>query len=157
VSLVLGLKPKGSSRRASSQQEGEIMKALNLDQPWAWLVFHGKDIENRDRNTSHRGMLIIRATKTYDTEGEEWVSRNFPRIKIPDNLPTGALVGTVVIADCVTKPKSKWFFGTKKYGYVLKEPSEFKKPFPYSGMPGLFEVPDETVKRIFHREKTFSV
>lgn len=39
------------------------MKTLSVRQPYAWLIFHGKDIENRSRPFSHRGPLLIHASK----------------------------------------------------------------------------------------------
>lgn len=37
------------------------MKALTVQQPWAWAIFHGKDIENRTQQWTYRGPLAIHA------------------------------------------------------------------------------------------------
>ena len=41
------------------------MKAFNIDQPWAELIILGrKKIELRNKRTSYRGLIAVRATKT---------------------------------------------------------------------------------------------
>ncbi len=120
------------------------MKCISLRQPWAWLVFHGKDIENRSWPTSHRGSLLIHASLKYDREGELWVSKNFPKIRIPTDLPRGVIIGRVEITDCVSASKSRWFFGP--CGFVLKNPVEFRKPIPYKGWLGIFDVPEKILR-----------
>src|ERR1051326_1498970 len=48
---------------------GEMVKALSVRQPWAWLIIYGgKDIENRDWPTSHRGPTLIHAGKQWDID-----------------------------------------------------------------------------------------
>ena len=43
------------------------MKAISIRQPWAWLIVNGyKDVENRTWYTSHRGPLLICASKALD-------------------------------------------------------------------------------------------
>lgn len=77
------------------------MKALSIRQPWAWAVMAGKKkVENRDWPTLFRGRLAIHAAKYL-----EWV----PCWRLPDGtpippgneLPLGALLGTVEVVDCV--------------------------------------------------------
>jgi len=114
------------------------MKCLSLKQPWAWLVFHGKDVENRTWYTTYRGPLLIHASLKYDMDGDIWVTQHFPKIEIPENLPTGAVVGKVHLINCVTQYPSKWFFGP--YGFVLNNPTEYVKPIKYKGKLGLFDV-----------------
>ncbi len=112
------------------------MKALSLRQPWAWLVFHGKDIENRTWSTNYRGPLLIHASGNYADEAGAWLTSNFPGIRIPTNLPRRAIIGRVEVVDCVTTSPSKWFFGP--YGFVLKDPIEFENPIPWPGKLDIF-------------------
>lgn len=52
-------------------------------------------------------------------------------------LPTGGIVGSIEIVDCVVKSNSRWFFG--RYGFVLRNP--IMLPFmPVRGQLGFFEV-----------------
>jgi len=114
------------------------VKALSLNKPWAWLIFHGKDVENRKWPTKYRGPLLVHASLNYDQDGDVWVTQHFPKIEIPENLPSGAIVGKVNLIDCVSTHPSKWFFGP--YGFVLNNPIEYVKSIKYKGQLGLFEV-----------------
>ena len=111
------------------------MPAISIQQPWAWLIVsgQGKDIENRTRwNYKHIGRVRIHASKTIDTDPDR-----FPRqrklieelgIDIPDNLPTGCLVGEATITGIVTESESPWFEG--KTGIELADPIAYKNPIP---------------------------
>jgi hypothetical protein len=127
------------------------MKALSVQQPWAWAIFHGKPVENRDKRTSHRGPLVIQASKTFDDEGMAWLLLNRDKLglKLEDfprrieEFSRGGIIGIVNLVDCVEKYDSPYFFG--KFGYVLADQRvlEFVQ---YRGMPGFFDVPDGIVK-----------
>jgi hypothetical protein len=116
------------------------MKALSIQQPWAWLIVHGyKDIENRKRKTNIRGEIKIHAGKTFDRDGYEYVKRAFPNIEMPkpEEFSKGGIVGRAKIVDCVNDSDSPWFFGP--IGFVI---SEAKPEFfvPYRGQLGFFTV-----------------
>ena len=114
------------------------MKALSIQQPWAWAILHaGKDVENRMWKTGYRGTILIHTGKLYDKIGHSYIE-DVLGIQIPDNLPVGGIYGKVDIIDCVTHSTSRWFNGL--YGFVLANPKPF--PFtPYKGSLGLFDVP----------------
>ena len=119
------------------------MKALSLSRPWAWAMFHGKGIENRDWIFKYRGRILIHAAQSWDPDGflflathPELLDRTVPA---PGDFPTG-LIGELDIVGMVTESDSPWFFG--KYGYLTAMAKEYVKPIPYRGQPGLFEVPD---------------
>lgn len=120
------------------------MKALSIQQPWAWLIVNGyKDIENRSWPTNVRGEKLIHAGKKVDAEGYEWVRETFPEIPLPpiDALERGGIVGRARLVDCVTAMVSRWFFGP--YGFVFKDAQPL--PFrPVRGMLGFFDVPAHT-------------
>ena len=70
------------------------MKAITVHQPWAWAIIHaGKDIENRSWFCNGTGELAIHAGKTYDPYAEAFM-RSLG-IEIPDELPSGAIIGVV--------------------------------------------------------------
>jgi hypothetical protein len=122
------------------------MKAISLWQPWAWLIFHGKPVENRDWPTRYRGPLLIHASKTWDSNGFAWICDTFgAKLSnlMPNTFPQGYIVGKVNLIDCVTEYDSPWFFGP--YGHVYREAREFKTPIPYRGSQGIFEVPNEII------------
>jgi hypothetical protein len=117
-------------------------KALSIQQPWAWLIVNGyKDIENRDWSTSFRGPIAVHAGKTYDSDGEHWVRREFPEIPLPsrEQLATGAIVGTANVVGCVHSSPSRWFFG--KYGFCLSGARPCL-PFAMRGRLGFFDLPE---------------
>lgn len=127
------------------------MKALSIRSPWWWAILKaGKDIGNRDWKTNFRGRVLIHASKWYkndDVMDDLGVIKRI--LDLDDPVEDhgkflkpfgGCIVGSVEIVDCVTHSKSPWFFGT--YGFVLKDPIDFPRPFPFKGALGFFEVPD---------------
>jgi hypothetical protein len=122
------------------------MKAISLRQPWAWALFHGKSVENRNWPSHYTGPLLIHASKKFDHDGYFWIRDMFPELKMPhrDDFPLGAFVGQVRMVDCVSWYPSPWFFG--EWGHVYENPEEFDRVIPYKGELGIFNVPDDVVK-----------
>lgn len=121
------------------------MKALSIQQPWAWLIVNGyKPVENRNWRTEYRGPLLIHAGKKFDQEGYTWALSNFR--ELDDVLPwgpaleRGGIVGRANLVDCVRAHDSPWFFGP--YGFVFEdaEPVPFE---PCRGRLGFF-TPERT-------------
>lgn len=123
------------------------MKALSVRQPFAYAIFRlNKDIENRRWPTKHRGPLLIHASKTWDEAGYNFLTYRFDEfVPSKEHHAFGAIIGQVHLIDCVDQSDSRWFFGD--YGFELEDPEEFKKPIPYRGQLGLFEVPDRILQR----------
>jgi len=123
------------------------MKALSLKQPWAWAIFHGKDVENRTWKTDYRGPLWIHTGKGFDDEGYAWLIEHQKELNILvpplSILHHGVILGKADLIDCVTESDSPWFFGP--YGFVLDEPILFGVPIPYKGQLGIFDVPREII------------
>lgn len=96
---------------------------LSIKQPWAWLVLKGfKDIENRSWKSHHRGELFIHASSN-----KQHLLRDIEKVEeehgitIPrKDLKFGALLGSVIMVDCVQAHASAWFSGP--YGHVYCEP-----------------------------------
>lgn len=124
------------------------MKALSIQQPWAWLIVMGyKDIENRSWPTIFRGSFLIHAAKKFDYIGYNWLMSQM-RLAIPEphQYKRGGIVGMAQIIDCVTYHNSPWFFGP--YGFVLTNTRPV--PFiPLRGRLGFFEVDTTCLQRIF--------
>ena len=127
------------------------MKALSIRQPWAGLIVNGhKDIENRSWPTRFRGEFLVHASKGMTRAEYENVDlmlaldEQLQHIKLPafEQLERGGIVGVATIADCITRSKSPWFFGS--HGFVLAG----AKPVPFAplkGMLGFFDVPTGAV------------
>jgi hypothetical protein len=153
------------------------MKAITIKQPWASLIVEGveiedeiliKDIENRTWPTKFRGKVLIHSAS------KSWGWQFFLRYmykKIPiiyqmfpetrtwyQDLPTGKIIGSVEIVDCVINHPSIWAeqcdpiykYGTNKiiqatYNWVLANPIKFDKPIPAKGKLSFwdFELPEE--------------
>jgi hypothetical protein len=132
----------------------EILKALSIKQPYGWLIFHGKDIENRSWPTGYRGPLLIHVSlkpiALYEEEREEF-AKHSPAIAkaIPrkEQLEYGGIIGIVDVVDCVTRSKSPWYDGD--FGFVLRNPRPL--PFiPYKGKLGFF-YPEEPIQQLIRK------
>lgn len=135
------------------------MKALSINQPWAWLIVNGyKAVENRDWDTAYRGEFLIHAGKRIDYSAYDFIEDMDIDVPPPDQLPTGGIVGkarlinTVHIRDkqLVTEADKPWFFG--EYGFMLDsaEPCELK---PCKGALGFF-WPDYNSQYVEKKPKT---
>lgn len=131
------------------------MKAISLWQPWASLWCSPCKVhETRHWPTSHRGWLLVHATKKIvfelPVELEDIICDEFgPHWGM--ELPRGALVGIVKIVAChrtevinevnlldhICGDFSPGRFGWERSEFVL-----FDRPIPYIGRQGMFDVPD---------------
>jgi|GEM_PF-4790789 len=139
------------------------VKALSVKQPYAQLLVLGlKRVETRPRQTRHRGLLAIHATKavpgtdiqnqfpeaweamqSYIADRPGWIDDNY-------HLTCGAVVGTVNLTACVPIEK---LYGTEydtpqerafgdwspgRFGWIVENPLAFDCPDPARGMLGLW-------------------
>ena len=124
------------------------MKALSIQQPWAWLIVHGiKDIENRvwrlHRNFELPQRVYVHAGKKRQdltSEGWLWIQERLDRdviarIEVLGGLAkvaVGGIVGEVTIVRCVTESESRWFEGP--HGFVLADARRTIKWCPCVGI-----------------------
>ena len=111
------------------------MKVISIKQPWASLIAHGiKDIENRTWKCPHKYIgqrILIHAskvrTKDYFIPKSLFINSKVCSILESKELPEGAIIGSVVIADCVQNHPSVW---AEKgcWNWVLKDAVLFDKP-----------------------------
>lgn len=113
------------------------MKFLSVQQPWAWLIVAGhKDIENRGYRTNYRGPILIHASGRYALSDYACDWHYFQKkydVLIPeyDDLARGAIIGAVMITDCVAAHASPWKMNDG-FGYVLSGAVQIN-PIPYKG------------------------
>ena len=115
------------------------MKALSIKQPWASLIAHGiKDIENRTWKCPQKYIgqrVLIHVSKSKE---DGWVLNEEQELKLQmhqsnlrstsyDDLPFGAIIGSVVIEDCVQNHHSVWA-EKECWHWVLKDAVLFDKP-----------------------------
>ena len=122
------------------------MKALSVRQPWSFLIASGdKTIELRSRKTSHRGELLICASKT---EPDCWVQYGGESYL----LPIGVMMCVVDLVDCrpATDADAEAAFtddpiepGT--YAWVLQNPRDVMLR-EVGGRLGLFDVDDNLIE-----------
>jgi len=121
------------------------MKALSIQQPWAWLIARGyKDIENRSWFTRYRGRFLIHAGQKADYHAIQrhrlaGVIKSIMKgcnVTMED-LPRGGIIGSVELVDCITAGGSQWFDGD--FGFVLANP-EVMEFFPVRGQLNFFSV-----------------
>jgi hypothetical protein len=114
------------------------MKALSIRQPYAWLIVAGhKPVENRTWTVTHRGPLLIHASRKMHPTPVAEIERKYA-ISIPrDQLQFGGIIGRVELVDIVTRSDSKWFSGP--FGWILRDarPLAFH---PCTGAQTLFDV-----------------
>jgi len=76
------------------------MKCLSVRQPFAWAILKGKKrVENRSRPTNHCGPILLHAGRT-PPKMEGTLPDGTP-VPAAEELPLGAIVGAVVIVDCM--------------------------------------------------------
>lgn len=152
------------------------MLCLSLTQPWASLVAIGaKRIESRSWSTAYRGPLAIHAAKRFPTDAQlEALRRPFKaaleaggyhvhiatsgRRYVTHDLPTGVIVATCTLANCVTTQQilenpitdQEYAFGDYRAGrwaWILEDIIKLAEPIPARGALGLwdFEIEAATV------------
>ena len=120
------------------------MKALTLWRPWAWALFHGKDVENRTWSppASMIGQRIaIHAGKKYDAAGELFILNRLGLVAIPGAALVTGIIGVATIARVVTESSSPWFGGPK--GWVFEDHVPFPEAIRIGGAQGLWTLPRE--------------
>lgn len=146
------------------------LPAISLWQPWASLCVWGvKPWETRGWMTSARGrVLAIHAAKRWRKDQEQWSFDLIHQVlEWPDlppelgqelryvlnagpavELPRGAIVGTVVCgrahATDAWQPPDRYYltgdFGPHRFAWELTRPARLRKPIPWTGTQGFFEV-----------------
>ena len=119
------------------------MKALTIQQPWAWAIINGrKKIENRSWVTTYRGTLLIHAGK-----GRNWLNNPIARDLCPDAPPEnelifGAIIGAAEIVDCVPIESVKHDpFASGPFCWMLSNAQRFQRPVSCVGKLGLWTPP----------------
>ena len=115
------------------------MKAISIKQPWASLIAHGiKDIENRTWKCPQKYIgqrVLIHASSSKPVFNyslpQYYTIRNKSQSLIfnctYDGFPKGAIIGSIVIADCVQNHTSVWA-EKGQWNCVLKDAVLFDKP-----------------------------
>jgi len=114
-----------------------VAKALSVKQPWARAIIEaGKDVENRPKRTHYKGPLFIQACLKDSMQGWHFLDENGYRL--PVDPPTGGIIGTVDLVDCLEGYDSPWAL-EGYFHWILENPrpQRFK---PMRGNLGIFNV-----------------
>jgi hypothetical protein len=145
------------------------MKALSLWQPWATLMAYDlKKIETRHWPTKYRGLIAIHAAKKIvrpaDINTSAWIFPALDYLGLEwESLPTGSILAVRKLVDCnelkhcggapnapkISQGSMEKYFGDYRdgrYEWVTENIRTFKKPIPFTGRQGLFNVPDEALR-----------
>lgn len=149
------------------------MRTISLWQPWATAIVIGlKTIETRGWSTEVRGRIAIHATKArsgYLGKGAARVRVDFAErfnffvsdvgfgVKFAaagvtdfEDLPFGAIVATVELADCVPVEEMKrrglapaqavWGdYSPGRFAWILRDVRAIPVPIPFHGAQGFFD------------------
>lgn len=156
--------------------EEMIVKAISIHQPWAWAILDPtarKTVENRTWPTSHRGALLIHASKSRASYMREklidWPAVYGVPLPPWGTLTTGAILGVVEVVDCLrlaewrarraagcilaalAEPIMTTAWAEGPVCWILENPRQFVTPVPWRGQQGLFEVPDGKLPELARR------
>lgn len=129
------------------------MKAITLRQPWAWLVLHGKDFENRKQRSGFVGNVLIHSSLEQDNEIHLIRSmRTYNHGKdIPDpstELEFGGIVGVARFGRWRLATESIW---ANHWGGYPIEATQVLPFFPCKGRLGFWDFPDEDYMRLLNK------
>ena len=139
------------------------MKSITITQPWATLIVLGaKHYETRTWETRHRGGLAIHAARRFPEDQRELCRQEPFRSILRQagyfswfDLPTGAVLGTVQLTDCLPVEDvppldpTEWALGDYhpgRWAWVLAAARELPAPVPYRGMRGMYEIPADCLE-----------
>lgn len=137
------------------------MKALSIQQPYAFAVTHGfKPVENRDWRPNNpglrfRGPVLIHTglrelSDDVDSVMEQIADQTGESLDLimrgyQSHRALGAIVGAATIVDCVTEHPSLWFNGP--YAFVLAD-AVWSGPEVCKGQLGFFDPPPEVIRNM---------
>lgn len=102
--------------------------AMSTHFPWAYLMARGfKEEELRGRPTGHRGVVLLHASGTKDSD---YIIQQY---KIPPNhVVRKAIIGAGIVTDC--------YFNDEEgcYAYRVEEAIYFNQPYYCSGQQSIF-------------------
>lgn len=138
------------------------MKALTVQQPWAWAIFHGKDIENRTQLWSYRGPLAIHAGARWSERGDRspLIHAAAGGRSLVGALTMGAILGVVDLVDVHPDAGCCKPWGESAYvehggrerrritHLILENPRPLAEPIPCKGALGLWTLPADIVEQL---------
>ncbi|MBZ5689851.1 MAG: ASCH domain-containing protein [Acidobacteriia bacterium] len=121
-----------------------VGRALTIRQPWASMIVWGlKTVEVRSWSTEYRGEIFIHAAKRIDERAAS--------LFCLDDLPRGALLGTVQLVDVEPLTPDRWkqladdhlqtgACEPGLYAWHVASPKALGYPIQFQGELGLFQI-----------------
>ena len=131
----------------SSDVNASVVRVLTVRQPHAHLLIHGsanagvKDVENRSKPSSYRGLLLIQASATVDQGAyADYVAEG---VELPpaEDLVTGAIIGSVQVTGCVRDSRSRWAI-PGYWHWLTALPGAADPVVPLKGQLSMFAAPN---------------
>jgi hypothetical protein len=148
------------------------VKALTVQQPWAWAIVHGgKDVENRTQAWTYRGPLAIHAGSRFSDRGGRSPLLLQHEAYADADMVKGAIIGVVDLVDvhgaqsvgfwpeqpaCCESPWAETAYEQHLDGrtrrdivhLVLEHPRPLAEPIPCRGALGLWTPPVEVLDQL---------
>lgn len=153
--FAAGLAPYQERQQRAQQRAAkpERPMVLTVWQPWAWaLVYGSKRVENRGSPTAYRGRVLIHAglgPSDWDNYVAQALS-SWPRgSRRPDvtdlRAMRGHVIGEVTLVDVrrFDDASADPWAVPGQWGWIVRDPTIYAKPFEMIGKPGLRRLPRE--------------
>jgi hypothetical protein len=122
------------------------MRCLTLWQPWAWCLFHGKDVENRPWRTPStvgpQTRVAIHASVNlarYDADAIEIKRTTGVVVPPAAEIEVGSVVGVVLFSGWVRDSASRWA-QPGKFHWLVSHAAELQMPVGHRGKQGIFRL-----------------
>jgi len=126
----------------------DTLKCLSLEQPGAWMLFHGKSIESQKYLISHRGLTLIHAGKLVNKRVLESLKSQIDRYQMTlplTALPTQAIIGSVELVGCRWSEQVQDGGEPYAYHWYFEKPNLWEIPMPFVAKNVLFDIPLQLV------------
>lgn len=144
---------RGLGGAATTPRSAVPVKALTVQQPWAWAIFRGKNIENRTQLWKYRGPLAIHAGLCESERGldDRRIRYQTSLNGIIGPLHFGKIIGVVDLVDVhpntgCCRPWGE--SGRVAAHLVLEHQRELPEPIPCRGALGLWTPPADVLERL---------
>lgn len=112
------------------------IRIMTAKQPWAWaIIFAAKDVENRSKQWTYRGRVLVHAGLSVDPAGVEFL-RSVGIEPPPEALTGGHIVGAVQLDGCTGSSPSKWAI-SGQWHHLLSSPEPAVRKVAVRGNLGL--------------------
>lgn len=153
----------------TSNDRGSSVKCLSVRQPWAWAIASaGKTIENRTRQTKHRGLLAIHAGKAVDRAALDAPSilEAVADCGFEIDEATSTLGAVVAVAELVSCHPAYWCedWGSEgrcspwalpdSWHWGLANVHPLPVPVPCRGALGLWNLPEDVERAVMAQQRS---